>query len=108
AARGRADRALHVVALAQTEPADLRCGHVRVVATGEVTARAEEAVALVPEVEQSFERQELAGELLPGVALLGPFAADAVGAFAIPSAAAAPPAVAGPVVVAQLLRCSPR
>ena len=67
AARRRAGRALDVVALAQTEAAHLRRGDVRVVAAGEVSRRAQEAVALVAQVEQTFDLDQLAAVLVAAV-----------------------------------------
>ena len=64
AARGRTNGTLHVVAFAQSEATNLRSRHVRVVAAGEVAARAQEAVALVAKVEQTFELDQLAGEVI--------------------------------------------
>src|SRR5262249_43366132 len=61
AARRRSRRALDVVAAAQAEPPNLGRRNVRVVATGEVPSRAQEAVALVAQVEQAFDVDELAG-----------------------------------------------
>ena len=52
-ARLRARRAADEVALAQREPPHLRRRHVDVLRTGEVPAGAEEAVALVAEVEEA-------------------------------------------------------
>src|SRR5262249_53261287 len=94
-------RALHVVALAETESAHLRGGHVRVVASREVSRRAEEAVTLVTEIEETFDLDELAGVVLGPVD--PPFRTAAfAGTIAVPSAAAAPALVAAAVVVAPL------
>ncbi len=80
AARGRTRRALDVVALAQPEAAHLRRRDVRIVAAREVPRRAEEAVALVAQVEQTLDLDQVAVVLVatavdalraigPGVAL---------------------------------------
>src|SRR5262249_9268549 len=60
-ARRRARRAIHVIALAQPEAPHLRRRDVRVVAAGDVARCAQEAVALVAQVEQSFDVDLFAG-----------------------------------------------
>ena len=56
---GRTGRAPHVVALAQAEAAHLGGGHVRVVATREVPADAQEPVSLVAQVQETFDVDEI-------------------------------------------------
>ena len=94
-AQRRAAGALEVVALAQPELAGLLHRHVHVVARGRKPADAEEAVALVAEVEVALDLDRLAGVLL-GRAARG--LARAALAIAV-AAAAATAAVAALVVV---------
>jgi hypothetical protein len=60
----------HVVALAQGEAPDLAERHVDVLAAGQITAGAQEAVPLVAKIEKAVDRDRLALELRLTVALL--------------------------------------
>ena len=85
--RGGTRRTLDEVALAQREPSHLRRGHVRVVAAGEVAPGAEEAVALVAQVEEALDVDGFAGELLRSLL-------EAAVAITVAAPAAAPALVA--------------
>ncbi len=110
AARRRAGRALHVVALAQAEAPHLRRRDVRVVAAGEVARRPQEAVALVAQVEQALDLDLVAAVLVAAFHAFAPFGPHVAGharlaghALAVTAAAPTPALVARPVVVPPLL-----
>ena len=111
AACGRAGCALHVVALAQTEAPHLGRRHVRVVATGEVATDAQEAVALVAQVEQAVDVDQVAGVVVLANVVAFPRDGRALRA-ALPLGAAVRPTVAvaattaAPAAVARLLSSS--
>ena len=89
--RGGARRALDEVALAQREPPHLRRGHVRRRAC-EVAAGAKEAVALVAQVEETFDVDGVPGELVRSLL-------EAAVAVAVATPAPAAALVAGGLVV---------
>ena len=92
-ARGRAGLALDEVALAEREAADLRGGDVHVVAAGEVARGAQEAVALVAQVEQTLDVDRLADAARLAVALVGDPVALVGGLVAPPPPPPPPPAL---------------
>ena len=98
-ARLRTRRAVHVVALAQREATHLRRRHVDVLRAGQVAAAAEEAVALVAEVEQTLHRDRLALEVLLARLVAAAARLPPLAAAAAPAAATATVAVAEPVAV---------
>src|SRR5579875_748717 len=94
----RAGRTFYVVALAEGEAANLADGDVHVLGPGQEAGGAQEPVALVSQVEKTFDLQRLSAELRfgTGLALQLPFAALAP----VPPPPAAVAAVAGLAVEA--------
>src|SRR5262249_4580448 len=79
----------------------LRRGNVGVVATDEVAARAEEAVALVTQVEETLDLDQLAGVVLARFATAAPL--RLFGTLTVATAAPTPATVARLLVVTPLL-----